>query len=379
MIRTAWKFIRYDKAKSIGVIIGIVVSTFLIGQQVGILLFLMDLMGGLINNARTESTPVWVVDNFTNNVNNLSPLDKRKTYEIMSVDGVEAAYPVFAGAGIAHFNNGKTAPVNIIGSEPPYFAGGPADDKINKGKLTDLVGDFAVSADFFDSTVFNSPTDVGTQLEINGKKAVITLQTLNARGFGGSYIYTTLDKARYYSNSPDTKINAIAVRVKPGYTPDQVVAAINRSIPGIKAWKTTDLQSATVRFLVVSSNIGSSIGSLVIFAILSGFFIIGLTLYSSAMDRIKDYGMLKAIGARNGYITKLIVTQSLLFSIAGFLIAFVLLEGFKQAVEGSGLLISLQPSLIFGLLALTLSISLGSTLFFSVRTIRNVEPASVFR
>jgi len=33
MIATAYRFIRYDKVKSIGVIIGIVVSIFLIGQD----------------------------------------------------------------------------------------------------------------------------------------------------------------------------------------------------------------------------------------------------------------------------------------------------------------------------------------------------------
>ena len=47
MIATAYRFIRYDKVKSIGVIIGIVVSIFLIGQQVGILRFLTGLMGAL--------------------------------------------------------------------------------------------------------------------------------------------------------------------------------------------------------------------------------------------------------------------------------------------------------------------------------------------
>jgi putative ABC transport system permease protein len=44
--------------------------------------------------------------------------------------------------------------------------------------------------------------------------------------------------------------------------------------------------------------------------VISGFFIIGLTLYSSAVDRIRDYGTLKAIGATNGYITRLILLQS---------------------------------------------------------------------
>jgi putative ABC transport system permease protein len=47
MIKTAFKFLKYDKPKSIGVIFAIVVSTFLIGQQVGILKFLMSLMGGI--------------------------------------------------------------------------------------------------------------------------------------------------------------------------------------------------------------------------------------------------------------------------------------------------------------------------------------------
>ena len=36
MFKTAWKFSIYDKAKSIGVIVGILISTFLIGQQLGV-------------------------------------------------------------------------------------------------------------------------------------------------------------------------------------------------------------------------------------------------------------------------------------------------------------------------------------------------------
>ncbi|MBN2639689.1 MAG: FtsX-like permease family protein [Bacteroidales bacterium] len=379
MLKTAFKFIRYDKAKSIGVIVGIVVSTFLIGQQIGILSFLTDLMGGLINNSNTQKAQIWVVDNMTNNVNSLSQFDTRKVYELQSIKGVEAAYPIFMGAAIAQFSDGKTAAVNIIGSNPPYFVAGPGNQKIYKGNIFDLEKPYAVSADYFDQQTFDSPTAVGTQLEINGKTAIISLQTRNARGFGGSYFYTTLDRARAYCNASQYKINAIAISIKPGFTPEQVVHNINQAIPGVRAWTAQNLKSTTVRFLVVSSNIGSSIGSLVIFAILSGFFIIGLTLYSTAMDRIKDYGTLKAIGATNKYITRLIITQSFIFSTVGFIIAYGLLELFRLSVAGSGLLFSLNPELVVGLLLITLIISLGSTYFFSVKTIRNVEPASVFR
>ena len=50
MLRFALRFAAYDRAKSFGVILGIMVSTFLIGQQLGIFLFhLMEssVMAGL--------------------------------------------------------------------------------------------------------------------------------------------------------------------------------------------------------------------------------------------------------------------------------------------------------------------------------------------
>ena len=65
MIATAYRFIIYDKVKSIGVIIGIVVSVFLIGQQIGVLSFLTGLMGGLVSNSRQDIAQIWVVDNIT--------------------------------------------------------------------------------------------------------------------------------------------------------------------------------------------------------------------------------------------------------------------------------------------------------------------------
>ena len=74
MFRTALRFIFYDKAKSIGVVVGIVISIFLIGQQVGTLTFLMRLMGGLVDNSNKELGHIWVVDNITNNANELTKL-----------------------------------------------------------------------------------------------------------------------------------------------------------------------------------------------------------------------------------------------------------------------------------------------------------------
>jgi len=122
---------------------------------------------------------------------------------------------------------------------------------------------------------------------------------------------------------------------------------------------------------------GMSFGTLVLFAMISGFFIIGLTLYSSALDRIKDYGTLKAIGAKKSYVNKLIIAQAFLYAIIGYLIAMLLLIGFKFGVAGSGLVIDISPIFALFLLLITLIISVGGSLF-AVRKIAKLEPASVF-
>lgn len=378
MLRSAFQFIRYDKSKSIGVIIGIVISIFLIGQQIGILGFLTGLMGGIVDNSRKDIGQIWVVDNITQNANELGKLDERLVKEIRSIEGVENTYPIVASNGLVKFKNGKTASVLFIGSEAPLFIAGPNKSKINKGKLDDLLLEGAVSAEYFDEKTFDNPVEIGNRVEINGKEAFIRVQTKNARGFAGSFFYTTLSKARYYTDFPATKISAVAVKVKQGYDVTAVVNNINAAFYGVKAWDAEALRKSTINFITVSSNIGTSVGSLVIFAIISGFFIIGLTLYSSALDRSKDYGTLKAIGATNNYVRNLILLQSFIFSLIGFGIASLLLTGFKNGVANAGLIINYSAAEFAGLFVITLFISVGGS-FFAIKKINSVEPASVFR
>ena len=379
MFRTALRFILYDKAKSIGVVVGIVISIFLIGQQVGTLTFLMRLMGGLVDNSNKKWGHIWVVDNITNNANELTKLDESLVREIRSIRGVENTYPVVVASAMVKFPNGKSSPVLLVGSEAPTFVAGPKKEKILSGNLMDLAEDGAVSGDYFDQGTFDNSLDIGKRLEINGKEAFIRLQTRDARGFAGSFFYTTLSKARFYGNFPENKVSAVAVQVKPGQSISAVAKEINQTFYGVRAWKTEDLQSETIRFITISSNIGTSVGSLVLFAIISGFFIISLTLFSSTLDHLRDYGTLKAIGATNAYVRNLILMQSFIFAIAGYVIALILIFLFKWAVTGAGLIIQYSVMELVILFLITVFISVGGSLVFSIRKINNVEPASVFR
>lgn len=377
MIRTAFKFMKFDLPKSIGVLVGIVISIFLIGQQLGTLGFLTHLMGGIIENSNSQSTEIWVIDDRTNNVNVLNPIDQRFVQEIASIPGIAYTEGMITTPATVSFENGKIASVTLVGSEGPLFPAGPLVSKITAGNIQDLNQLNAISAEFFSSKSLQVPLEINQTVEINGKTAVIKVKTKNIQGFGGEYVYSSMDNVRFYAGFPPSKVSAIGVKLMEGADMESTIGRINSKFSGIKAWNKEDLKQSSISEILLTSNMGISFGSLIIFASISGFFIIGLTLYSSALDRMQDYGTLKAMGATSAYVSRLILTQAFLYAIIGFLVALILLILFKNGIENAGLIINLSIELILTLLGITLFISVGGCLF-AVRKIHKLEPASVF-
>lgn len=377
MFALAWKFIRFDKAKSVGIITAIVISIFLIGQQVGLLLFLMGLMGNLVGNANVKDNQIWVIESQTQNANTLTKIDLRYVQQLQSINGVEQAFPVVIGNAEAKFLDGNTASVQIIGSDAPDFVIGPNPTRIFQGNLSDLSLPEAVSVEFFNAKSWNTDLYLNKQIELNSKSAQVKLITKNAQAFGGNYVYTNLFNARFYGKVDPSKVSLIVLNLDKNSNKQNVINLINSQYPNLRAWDTKALQNSTVKEILISSNMGMSFGTLVVFAMISGFFIIGLTLYSSALDRVKDYGTLKAIGANKTYVNKLLITQALLYALIGFSVAFLLLIGFSQGVKKSGLEINFSLGFVSFLLGITLFISIGGSLF-AVRKISKLEPASVF-
>jgi putative ABC transport system permease protein len=372
MLKTAFRFIVYDKAKSSGALFGVIISIFLIGQQVGIFIFLTNMMSNLVDHIDTD---IWVIDNRSTNANALGQIDAKYQREVESMPGVARVYPLVIGGGAAKFQDGSSGGVSLVGSQAPEFVGGPWNT--SGVPAQSLITDNAVTTEFYDSKLLGN-VQIGNTVEINGKRAYVAFQTKGARGFGASYVFTTIERARYLSNFPAAKVSAILVRVKPGQNPEKVAKAITAGLFGIKAWTQKDLSRATVNTVLASSGIATSVGTLIIFAILSGCIIIGLTLYSAANDRIKDYATLKAIGATNKYVRNLILLQALIFALVGFAIAVVLMEGFRMGIAKTGVMFSYSILMYLSFALITLLISMVGAVA-AIRRITRVEPASVFR
>jgi len=373
MLREAFKFMWYDKAKLFGILFGIVISVFLIGQQLSILFALLGGVSTLVdNNARY----IWVTSNKTQQVAELPNLDLRLGRALYSVPGVRVASPLVVTGAALKFGDGSKATVTLVGAQAPAFRGGPWN--VYGGNAADLLPEGAVAADLFDQKLLNN-VQKGERFEINGRRAYLALWTKGIRGFGNAYTFTTIERARLLGGIPTDKASAFLVEWHGGEARrDSVIANINVAIPGVRAWSAAEFSRSSVNVVLRTSGIATSFGLLVAFAIIAGLAIVGLTLYSAVNDRIRDYGTIKAIGGSNALLRRMILSQAALYAVSGFVLAYGLLEGFRLGTSNTGLIIRYPVLLLVFLVVVTLVISvLGS--WFALRKITRLEPVQIFR
>ena len=116
----------------------------------------------------------------------------------------------------------------------------------------------------------------------------------------------------------------------------------------------------------------------VFLGVLVGVLVVGQTLYAATLDRTRDFGTLKAIGATTGHICGLIATQAAVAAVLGYLLALPAVVGLWIAAHHVGVDIVITPAfagLVFvGALVLCLSASL-----LTFRRVASIDAALVFR
>lgn len=372
MFRLALRFILFDKPKAFGAFMGTVMSVFLIGQQAGIFIFLTESMAALVGNNQSY---IWVVDNKSTNVNALTQIDKRIGYELQTLAGVKNVYPLVISGGGAKFANGTSAGIILVGVQVPAYGGGPWNMFL--GKREDMIKNGAIITDFYDQKALGG-IRLGDYFEINGKQVYDAAQTKGIRGFGGTYAFTTIERARYLTNIKTDKSSAFLVELKDKEQEAAVIAQINHQFFGVRAWSGPDFKKETIYTMLRTSGIALSFGTIIVFALIIGFVIIGLTLYSAVIDRVKDYGTLKAIGATNRFIRNLILMQALIIGACGYVAGAIITEVFRIGVTGSGTIINYPLYIRFAILVITLLIAVSGSLF-AIRRVTSLEPGQVFR
>lgn len=225
----------------------------------------------------------------------LSVLDR-----VRSDPAVAWAAPVRSAFVVVQLHDRKL-PVDVIGSEPGK-PGGPWSMTAGRPPVAE---DEVVVAD---ALARRHGISVGGRLTMMGQTfRVVGSSATN--GFMFSYVFVTHTAAqRLFGAAGLTSMVLIGTSDTPGVAARLRASGLN--VVGRSAVAANDVQFAAGIF-------GSPIRLMVAVGFAGGSLIIALMAYTAILERRREYGILKAIGATSRRLVRLAVAQTLVFAVLG--------------------------------------------------------------
>lgn len=160
------------------------------------------------------------------------------------------------------------------------------------------------------------------------------------------------------------------------------LAAVGRAaaavVPGSEAHTSAEFAKAFSK--LVSSGFLSVVGVLVGIGFVVGGAVIALTTYTATVEKAGDFGVLKAVGASNSFVYRIVVWQSLLVGLAGSLL------GIAASALAADLITRWVPEFVtdlrivdaLGVFGAAVLMSIAAS-FVPVQRLNRIDPAMVFR
>jgi putative ABC transport system permease protein len=108
--------------------------------------------------------------------------------------------------------------------------------------------------------------------------------------------------------------------------------------------------------------------------------VIGLTIYSAVLEHRREYGILKAVGARTAQMLLVVAVQAMFAAVAGYavgvLVSFLAAKGAEEWVPQFITSIQSRDLVLVGIAALFMGLIAA---FVPLHKITQVDPAVVFR
>ena len=112
--------------------------------------------------------------------------------------------------------------------------------------------------------------------------------------------------------------------------------------------------------------------------LLVGVVVVAQTIYSATVDHLKEYGTLKAMGATNFYLYRVIIMQAVAAGIFGYLVGMAIsLFISHTSLQGTTAII-LPWQLVLALFGLTMLMCVAASMV-SINKVTRIDPAMVFK
>ncbi|MCC7011467.1 MAG: ABC transporter permease [Planctomycetes bacterium] len=379
----ALKMLMGDRAKYIGILIGITFASLLITQQSAIFTGIMARTYAAITDL--PAPDVWVMDPKVQYIDDIKPLQDTQLFRVRGVEGVDWAVPLYKGLLKARLSNGNFQTTIVMGVDDATLIGGPIE--MVEGRLEDLRRNDAVIVDEHgaasklahvlpDGT--RKPLAVGDVIELNDHRGTVVGICKVARTFQSQpVIYTTYSRATTFAPRERRLLSFVLVKGKPGVDLAELCARI-QDATGLVASSGADFRWTTMMYFMKYTGIPINFGMSVLLGFLVGTIVAGMTFFNFTLDNLRHFGALKAMGASPWRLTGMIVLQALLVGSLGWGIGVGGAALFGHVTRNTELAFRMPWQLLAISGTAVLLICTISALICIVKVLR-LEPAIVFK
>ncbi len=369
----ALKTLIADRGKLLTALIGVVFSIVLVNVQGGLFLGLIRKAGLLVDYGEAD---IWVGHRKMHNVDFPRDIPRRWVNRIRSVPGVRRAEPHLIGHSVMTLPDGGFEPVLVVGCERRSLLGSAWN--IAEGTADAILQPDGVIIDRHDAHKIGN-AQVGDIREIGGRRARIVARSDGILGFLVTpYVFTTVDRAAGYLQKPSRLCSYFLVETDPEADPRQICQAISARIPEVEAYTRDQYSRRSVDYWLTRTGLGISFGAATLLGLLVGLVIVGQTLYASVLDRLSEFGTLKAMGANERHIYVILFAQATTMAVAGSVIGLACVAGVQRLFSTPRAEIVIPWQLSLGSCLLVFIICLVSSLLPYLR-IRRIDPAMVLQ
>lgn len=363
----------HDKVRLSVTLTGIVFALILIVVQFGLFLGFLETSANIVDHSGVD---LWITSPGIPHINGGSPIPERRRYKALAVDGVSEVRSYALLFGNWKLPSGAQEACQIVGFDLDTRLGGPWD--LAAGSIDDLRGDDTILIDEHYKEKLGI-TRIGECVEINGHRARVAGFTRGVRSFTTApYIYTSFKNALDYLKLTERQTIFLVVKTVPGADIRKVKTRLQQSIPDVDIYTNGEMMRKTRNYWVFSTGAGVTTLMGAALGLLVGIVVVAQTIYSATVDHIREYGTLKAMGATNRYLYKVIIQQALLSAVMGYVIAIAVSLFVVDASREGDALILMPPAMAAGVFALAVFMC-GAASILSIRKATSIDPAMVFR
>lgn len=288
--------------------------------------------------------------------------------KLEQINGVASAKPFNARRLVIEFNS-QTLNLYVVAYDTANDVGKPA--RIADGKSTPGPGEIIIDKSQSKKVKLGDMLDVaGRQLKVAGFSEGGDLVT-------SSFAFARKDELNKIQRLPDAA-NFFVVSIQSGANRDTVMQAIERDVPNVSVVSKDKFVNNNTK--IVTDSFLPVILVLLVIGVIVGIAVIGLTIFTSTIEKAREYGVLKAIGFRNSQLYSVVIEQAIIAGLIGYAvgttITFILQSTVGNVVPQFVSQVSLVDTIwIFGLVMVMAILAA----YIPIRRLSRIDPAEVFR